>query len=103
MERAQAALRQDSNDLNAVCKIFFYYQQQGNSQAAQQAMTEYRVRKDAPNAARKAAWTSEELYTLATLLQDAKLYPEAARFYFALYNSKETPDAQEKALGGLSN
>jgi tetratricopeptide (TPR) repeat protein len=113
LERARAALLQDPNDLDAVCRIFFYYEQKGNIEGAQQAVTEYRLRKDS----RKAAWTPQELYTLATLLHDAKIYPEAARYYFALYNSQEVPhaqkadvqrkdvqenDAQEKALAGLT-
>ena len=52
--------------------------------------------------ARKAAWTSQELYTLARLLEAVHLYPEAARYYFALYNSPGA-DSQEKALSGLAN
>jgi Flp pilus assembly protein TadD len=99
LEHARASLRQNPSDLNAVCKVFFYYRQKGNVDAAQQAVTEYRIKKES----RKAAWSSQELYTLATLLQDAKAYPEAARYYFALYNSKEMPEAQEKALAGLTN
>ncbi len=99
LERTRAQLKKDPNDLNAICKIFFYYQQTGNIGAAQQAVTEYRTRKESV----KAAWTSQELYTLARLLQDANAYPESARYYFALYNSKEMSDAQEKALSGLAN
>ena len=104
VEQARAALAQNPNDLNAVCRIFFYYEQKGNMEAAQQAVTDYRTRKDS----RKAVWTFQELYTLATLLHDMKAYPEAARYYFALYNTKNTDDvqnnqAQEKSLSGLSS
>jgi tetratricopeptide (TPR) repeat protein len=100
LERARVAFDRNPDDLNAVCRIFFYYQQKGNPGAAQQAFTEYRVRKDS----RKAPWTSRELHTLAELLESSNLYPEAARYYFALYNSKESADTQAKAtaLAGLA-
>ncbi|MFI5106790.1 MAG: hypothetical protein ACHP79_17850, partial [Terriglobales bacterium] len=65
---------------------------------AQQAITEYRLQKDA----RKAAWTAQELYTFARLLDAVHLYPEAARYYFALYNSPGA-DSSEKALAGLTD
>ncbi|HEV2988771.1 MAG TPA: hypothetical protein VG759_10035, partial [Candidatus Angelobacter sp.] len=99
LERAKASLHKNPSDLNAICKIFFYYQQSGNIGAAQQAVTEYRIKKDSL----KAAWTSQELYALATLLQDATAYSESARYYFALYSSSDMPDAREKALAGLAN
>src|SRR4029077_9562872 len=35
------------------------------------------------------------------LLEEIHAYPESARYYFALYNSKGMSDAQEKALAGL--
>lgn len=98
LDQAHAALARNPDDLNAVARIFYYYQQQGNLQAAQQAITQYRLQKDA----RKSVWTSQELYTLARLLEDVRLYPEAARYYFALYNSPGA-DSQEQALAGLTN
>jgi cellulose synthase operon protein C len=98
LDQAHAALGRNPDDLNAACRIFYYYQQQGNLQAAQQAITDYRLQKDV----RKAAWTAPELYTFAKLLDAVHLYPEAARYYFALYNSPG-PDSQEKALAGLTN
>jgi tetratricopeptide (TPR) repeat protein len=98
LDQAHAALAHNPDDLNAASRIFYYYQQQGNLQAAQQAITDYRLQKDA----RKAAWTAQELYTFAQLLDAVHLYPEAARYYFALYNSPST-DSQEKAIAGLTN
>jgi Tfp pilus assembly protein PilF len=98
LDQAHAALAHNPDDLNAIARVFYYYQQQGNLQAAQQAITEYRLQKDA----RKAAWTAEELYTFARLLDAVHLYPEAARYYFALYNS-QGPDSSEKGLAGLAN
>ncbi|MGZ4897665.1 MAG: tetratricopeptide repeat protein, partial [Candidatus Angelobacter sp.] len=98
LDQAHAALARNPDDLNAVARVFYYYQQQGNLQAAQRAIIEYRLQKDA----RKSPWTSQELYTLARLLEAVQLYPEAARYYFALYNSSGA-DSQEKALAGLTN
>ncbi len=100
LDQSRGALARNPDDLGAVARIFYYYQQQGNLQAAQQAITEYRLHKDS----RKASWTQQELYTFARLLEDVHLYPEAARYYFALYNS-QGPDssAPEKALGGLAD
>jgi tetratricopeptide (TPR) repeat protein len=98
LDQAHAALARNPDDLNAAARVFYYYQQQGNLQAAQQAITEYRLQKEA----RKAAWSTEELYTFARLLDAVHLYPEAARYYFALYNSPGAGSA-EKALAGLTN
>jgi cellulose synthase operon protein C len=98
LDQAHAALARNPDDLNAAARVFYYYQQQGNLQAAQQAVTEYRLQKEA----RKAAWSTEELYTFARLLDAVHLYPEAARYYFALYNSPGASSA-EKALAGLTN
>src|SRR5258708_36770408 len=100
LDQSRGALARNPDDLGAVARIFYYYQQQGNLQAAQQAITEYRLQKDS----RKAPWTQQELYTFARLLEDVHLYPEAARYYFALYNS-QGPDssAPEKALAGLAD
>jgi len=95
---ARAALVANPEDLNATARIFYYYQQQGQLEAAQQAIAELRIHKDA----RKSPWTSEELFVCARLLEDIHVYPESARYYFALYNSKEMPNAQETATAGLT-
>ncbi len=86
-------------DLNATARIFYYYQQQGKLEVAQQAIADFRLHKEAS----KSPWTSQELYVCARLLEDIHAYPESARYYFALYNSKGMPDAQEQAIAGLAN
>ncbi len=98
LDQAHADLARNPDDLNAAVRLFYYYQQQGDLPAAQQAITDYRLKKDA----RKAAWTQAELYTFARLLDAVHLYPEAARYYFALYNAPGT-DSAEKGLAGLTN
>src|ERR1700693_2086011 len=85
-----------------MARLFYYYQQQGNLEAAQQTVTTFRLHKEAS----KAEWTSQELYTCARLLEDIHSYPESARYYFALYNSnstnKDLPDAQATAIAGVA-
>ncbi len=96
---AHAALLANPEDLNATARTFYYYQQQGKTDVAQQAITDFRLHKEAA----KSAWTSQELYICARLLEDIHSYPESARYYFALYNSKGLEDAQEKAITGLTS
>jgi tetratricopeptide (TPR) repeat protein len=95
---ANAALAANPEDLNAAARIFYYYQQQGKIEAAQQAIADFRVHKDAA----KSPWTSQELFVCARLLEEIHVYPESARYYFALYNSKDLPDAPETAIAGLT-
>jgi tetratricopeptide (TPR) repeat protein len=97
LERARSELSANPDNIAAVTRIFFYYQQQGKNEAAQQAITAYRLRKEE----RKAAWSSEELYTLARLLRQIHAYPESARYYYALYNSRDLLDARERALADI--
>ena len=98
LQRAQEALEQNPDDLNAVSRIFHYYCHAGNVEAAEQALTDYRLKKESRN----ASWRAQELYTFARLLENAHRYPEAARYYFALYNSGDRK-AAEQALVGLAN
>ncbi len=99
LDGARATLERNPDDLNAAARIFYYYQRQGQSDAAAQALTDFRARKDMRN----AKWTSEELYTLARLSEGIHANSEAARYYYALYNSTGRADAQELALAGLAN
>jgi tetratricopeptide (TPR) repeat protein len=99
LDQAHAALNANPEDLNATARVFYYYQQQGKLDAAQQAIADLRLHKEAS----KAPWTSQELYVCARLLEDIHNYPESARYYFALYNSRGMPDAQERAVAGLTN
>ena len=99
LDHTRAALNANPEDLNATARLFYYYQQQGKLDVAQQAIADFRQHKEAS----KSPWTSQELYICARLLEDIHAYPESARYYFALYNSKGLPDAQEQAIAGLTN
>jgi cellulose synthase operon protein C len=95
---ANASLVANPQDLNAAARIFYYYQQQGKIDAAQQTIADFRLHKDAA----KSPWTSQELFICARLMEEIHVYPESARYYFALYNSTELSDAQETAIAGLT-
>lgn len=99
LDEARAAVNANPEDLNAAARIFYYYQQQGKLDAAQQAIANFRIHKDAA----KSVWTAQELYVCARLLEEIHNYPESARYYFALYNSKGMNDAQDRALSGLAD
>ena len=99
LDEAKAAQQANPQDLNAAARVFYYYQQQGKLDVAQETITKFRLRKDAAG----SVWSAQELYVCARLLEEIHAYPESARFYFALYNSKEMNDAQERALGGLAS
>lgn len=99
LDAARAALNKNPDDLNATARVFYYYQQQGKLDAAEQSITSLRLHKETAN----SAWTAQELYICGRLLEDIHSYPEAARDYFALYNSKGAPDAQERALTRLTD
>ena len=98
---ARAALVANPEDLDATARIFYYYQQQGKTDVAQQAIADLRLHKESA----RSLWTSQELYICARLLEAIHAYPESARYYFALYNttSKDLPDAQATALAGLTS
>jgi tetratricopeptide (TPR) repeat protein len=99
LDQTRAALTANPEDLNATARLFYYYQQQGKLDVAQQAIAAFRQHKEAS----KSPWTSQELYICARLLEEIHAYPESARYYFALYNSKGLPDTQEQAIAGLTN
>ncbi len=99
LDQARAALAANPEDLNAMARVFYYYQQQGKFDAAQKTVTDFRLHKEAA----KSDWPAQDLYVCARLLEDIHAYPESARYYFALYNSKGVADAQDRALVGLTN
>jgi cellulose synthase operon protein C len=99
LDQARAAISANPEDLNAMARVFYYYQQQGKLEAAQQAIAEFRSHKESS----KSPWTSRDLYICARLLEEIHSYPESARYYFALYNSKGSDNAQAQALAGLSD
>ncbi len=99
LDEARAALNKNPEDLNASARVFYYYQQQGKLDAAEQAITTFRLHKEAAN----SVWTPEELYACGHLLEDIHAYPEAARYYFALYNTKGKAEWQQAALTRLAD
>ena len=97
---ARQRLRKNPDDLNAAARIFWLYQQQGRTDAARQALADYRQSKDGCH----AAWTAEELDTMAQLSLRTQDPAEAARYYFALNNaggSVRGEPAQQVALDGI--
>ncbi len=84
LDQSRAALNANPEDLNAMARVFYYYQQQGKLDLAQQTVTSFRLHKDAS----RSDWTGQQLYVCARLLEDIHEYPESARYYFALYNSQ---------------
>ena len=99
LDEARATLIANPEDLKATARVFYYYQQQGKLDAAQEAINSLRLHKEVA----KSAWTPQELYVCGRLLEDIHAYPEAARYYFALYNSKGANDSQERALTRLTD
>jgi cellulose synthase operon protein C len=96
-DRMRASLSRNPDDLNAAARLFYAYQQQGRLDAAKQVIADYCQSKESRN----AAWSAQELYTFARMLEAVQAYPEAARYYFALNNSQGMPDAQQRAVAGL--
>ena len=84
--------------LKDAAKLFYIFQQQGQLEAAKAVLAGYRERKDA----RGAAWSEDELYTLARLLEGVQDFPEAARYDYGLASDKKNADAEEKGLAGLA-
>jgi hypothetical protein len=96
---ARAQLLHKPDHLTAATKLFNYYQQQGHQDAAIDTITQYEAGKDA----RHASWSSDELYTFATLLERDAQPQQAARFYLALSSAQGPLSAtpQSPAEAGL--
>ena len=99
MDQQRAALNHNPGDLRATTLAFYYYQQEGKLDAAQAEIARFRMHKESAH----SEWSSEELYVCARLLEAIHAYPEAARYYFALYNARGGADSQERALAGLTS
>lgn len=84
--------------LRDAAKLFYLFQQQGQLDAAKAVLAQYREHKEA----RGAAWSADELYSLARLLEGVQDFPEAARYYFALAADKKTQDEELRGLAGLT-
>lgn len=103
LAESRAQLQKNPDDLRSATRIFYYLQQQRRLQEAADTFTAYAQSKQQ----RKAAWTADELYTFATLLESVHFYTDAARFYFALHSATGaitgTQQAPEEiALSGLT-
>ena len=98
--RAKLAANPDGgvDALKDAAKLFYIFQQQGQVDAAKAVLAEYRTRTDA----RGAAWSADELYTLARLMEEAQDFTEAARYYYALAADHKNPDTEVKGLAGLT-
>lgn len=98
LDRTRAAIAANPDDVVAASRLFYYYQQQGNPAAARRALIEFRLRKES----RRAAWTANDLWVLAQLLEGIQDSNEAARAYYALYSLPgAAPADTERALAGL--
>ena len=85
--------------INALARIFYYQQQQGRLDQAQQEIDAFRVAREARN----GAWSASDLETLATLSNSIHNYAEAARYNYALASSQgDLADGQPAAQAGLS-
>jgi cellulose synthase operon protein C len=98
LDQARMELNRNPDDANAMARVFYYYQQQGKLDSARQTVAAYWLHKESS----KSEWRGQDLYICARLLEDIHAYPESARYYFALYNSKDLVDAQEQALAALT-
>jgi len=97
LDEQRAALSANPEDLRATALVFYYYQQEGKLDAAQAEITKLRMHKEAAH----SRWSSDELYVCARLLEQIHEYPEAARYYYALYNAQDGK-ARMQAIAGLS-
>ena len=97
-DQARAAAAADPDAIEPAARLFYYWQQQGNLEAARRALAGFRARKDS----RKPGWQPEELLTLARLFEGASAYDDAARCYYGLYSLPGAPaDTRAEALAGL--
>jgi hypothetical protein len=98
--RAQLAAHPDGPEaLNALARVFFYNQQAGRLDAAQQTLDAFRIARETRN----GAWSAEDLYTLATLTTETHSYAEAARYNYALASTEgTTPNGEPAAQSGLA-
>jgi tetratricopeptide (TPR) repeat protein len=79
-------------------RAFFYYEQQGKRDLANQQLLELESRRNAS----KTAWTAGELKTVGSLFTRVANYDEAAHAYYALYILSGVSDADKSlALASL--
>jgi len=99
LERARNAATANPVNIDPASRLFHYWQQQGNTAAAERALAEFRQRKQA----RQSTWTADELLVMARLDESVQAYDEAARNYYALYSlARADEGSAEAALAGLA-
>jgi hypothetical protein len=85
--------------LNALAGIFYYDQQAGRLDRAQQTLDGFRIAREA----RGSAWTANDLATLAALTDDVHSYAESARYNYALASTTgNLPSGEPAAQAGLA-
>jgi cellulose synthase operon protein C len=99
LDASQAAHEAHPDDIEPVARLFYYYQQERKPGAAAEVIDEFRAHREAD----KIPWTGDELYTLARLLEQIQAYPEAGRYYLALYSAADKPENRQRSLVGLIN
>ena len=93
LAEARAKLVANPDDLTAEAKLFDADQQAGRTDEAVAELAAYGAGKKS----RHAAWTAEELYTFAVLLERAGQVVQAARYYDALAQAQGTLSGEEKS------
>ncbi len=94
----RARLAADSAGLKDAARLFYLYQQQGQTDSAKAVLNTYRKKKDSSG----AAWTADELETMAYLFALVQDVPETARYDYALATDRTMPGAEEQGLAGLT-
>lgn len=97
-DELRAKINADPNDLRDAARLFYLDQQEGQLDSAKAVLNSYREEKDAHG----AAWSAEELDTLAQLDESIQDVPEVARYDYALASDHNTAGAEQKGLVGLT-
>jgi tetratricopeptide (TPR) repeat protein len=98
LDASRAAHAANPDDLNAIARLFYYYQQDGKPGAAQEALDEFRAHKEST----RVPWTANELITIAGLYEKNSAYADAARCYVALYSTPAASEASTQKAGGAA-
>jgi tetratricopeptide (TPR) repeat protein len=94
---AQSKVAADPASLDPALRVFFYYEQQGRKDVADQTL----LTLIAARAAHSATWTADELKTVSALLLRVADYDESARLSYALYELPSASATDKEA--GLSS
>ena len=102
VSETQARLQQNPDDLNAAARLFLYYRHDGHPDTALALLDGFRRSKEQRDPTGRN-WSPEDLYALAQLCSAAQIYPEAARYDFALHNlSGKLADGRTARAAGLT-